>query len=516
VPERGPGERRIPRILLVDDEPANLDLLQRCLQGEGYVVHAARDGERALALASRTPLDAVLLDVRLPGMDGFEVCRALKQDAALRHLPVLFITARDDPAARAESFRAGGVDHIAKPFEDAEVRARVRVHVELSLLRRELEARNAELERRVAEAEHATEQLRREEERRRSAESGRERADARAAAAARRETDQWGVGAIVGRGAAICAVRDELAGLRGTHLGVLITGESGTGKELFARALHLESDRAAGPFVAINCAAIPAELAESALFGHVKGAFSGAFADHPGHFAAARGGTLFLDEVGAMPPVLQPKLLRVLEEGRVQPVGGVRAREVDVRVVAATNADPARDLESGRLRHDLYFRLARYTLRLPPLRERGDDVLLLARHFLERFASEMGRPCPALHPSLVHRLRSYRFPGNVRELRNMVEHALLRSTQGVIRPEHVHFLADDPGYATVPPAPASDDGPAERLLAHVRHVGRVTNTEARRLLGVSPRRATYLLGRLVAEGRLERRGARRWTRYELP
>ena len=502
------------RVLIVDDDAANIDVLHRCLESEGYRIHVARDGERALAIATRTQLHAILLDIGLPGMNGFEVCRCLLQNHATRHVPVIFITARDDAAARADSFRAGGVDYITKPIDDAEVRARVRVHIELAGLRAELERKTGELARLVNETAEINAQLLAEADLRKRAESAKDRADARAAAATQREAEQWGMGAIIGRSATINAVREEMAHLRGTTVGVLITGESGTGKELVARALHLESERAAGPFVALNCAAIPRELAESVLFGHSKGAFSGATADQPGYFAAANGGTLFLDEIGAMPTELQPKLLRALEEGRVYRVGDAQAHPIDARVIAATNADPAREIEAGRLRADLYFRLARFTLSLPPLRERPEDVSLLADHFLSQFAREMGRARPALDAEARIRLQHYSFPGNVRELRNMMEHALLRSRDGTVTCEHIHFLAPVEMLPYV--AADSVNDPADLILAFLATRPTLSNTQARTLLNVDARRASYILDQLVREGRLVRTGARRWARYELP
>ncbi len=220
---------------------------------------------------------------------------------------------------------------------------------------------------------------------------------------------------------------------------VLITGESGTGKELVARALHFGSNRAKGPFIPVNCVAIPEELAESMLFGHIRGAFTGATMDRKGYFEMAHGGTLFLDEIGDMPVTLQAKLLRVLEDGCITPLGSTRERKVDVRVVAATNANLAAQIDSGAFRQDLYFRLAQYTVALPPLRDRREDMPLLAQHFLRLFAAEMGIPTPAMDAEALRLLAAHPFPGNVRELKNVIERALIESGGLQVRAEHLRL-----------------------------------------------------------------------------
>jgi len=234
---------------------------------------------------------------------------------------------------------------------------------------------------------------------------------------------------------------------------VLITGESGTGKELIARAIHFESPRAKAPFIPVNCVAIPGELAESMLFGHVKGAFTGATADRKGYFELAHGGSIFLDEIGDMPVSLQVKLLRVLEDGCVTPVGAAEAIKVDVRVIAATNADLASRIAAGSFRQDLYFRLARYTVATPPLRERREDVPMLVAHFLNMFAAEMGMKAPPISSEALDVLKRYAFPGNVRELKNIIERALIDSGTEMIEPRHLHLL---PSVAvSIPPAKPS-------------------------------------------------------------
>jgi DNA-binding NtrC family response regulator len=415
------------KILIVDDTPANLDLLTAALEPRGYEVFAAPSGEAALKIAARVLPDLILLDVMMPGRDGFAICRELKAEDATREIPVLFLTAKHETAAVVNGFRVGAVDYIFKPFQPDEVLGRVETHLKISRLTRELQARNAELEEEMM--------------RRRKAEAAREQADARLSTLSTREAQRWGLAAFIGRSRMMRGILTDIEKLHHfAQTSVLIAGESGTGKELVARAIHHGSPRAAGPFIPVNCVAIPAELAESMLFGHMKGSFTGATADRKGWFELADGGTLFLDEIGDMPAALQAKLLRVLEDGEITPVGATHSKRVDVRVVSATNADLPAKIGAGEFRQDLYFRLARYVVETPPLRERPEDVPLLAGHFLEMFSAEMGMAAPVLAPEAVAWLSGYSFPGNVRELKNMIERALIASGGEMIRREHFQVL----------------------------------------------------------------------------
>ena len=270
---------------------------------------------------------------------------------------------------------------------------------------------------------------------------------------------------------------------------MLITGESGTGKELVARAIHHHSPRAAGPFVPVNCVAIPGELAESLFFGHTKGAFTGATADRKGYLELADGGTLFLDEIGDMPATLQGKLLRVLEDGEVTPVGASKSRRVDVRVLAATNADLPAKMAGGDFRQDLYFRLARYTVETPPLRERREDLPLLATHFLSVFASEMGMAAPAIETDALATLRTYPFPGNIRELKNVMERALILSGGQPITRGHLQLFQRSVETNSLPsPAgllPLNLDAAEQELIRRALDETGGNVAEAARLLGVN-------------------------------
>lgn len=297
---------------------------------------------------------------------------------------------------------------------------------------------------------------------------------------------------------------------------VLIVGESGAGKELVARAIHLGGVRAKGPFVPVNCAAIPNDLAEASFFGHVRGAFTGADRDRKGFFELADGGTLFLDEVSDMPLTLQAKLLRVLEDRIVQPVGSSQAIRVDVRVVAATNADLMAKVTTGQFRRDLYYRLAVMPVRVPPLRERKDDLPLLVDHFLSLFAHEMRIPVPTLSLEALQVLQAYNFPGNVRELKNMIEFALIRSEGNMLLPAHL----PETGVGVVTESVSDPARPlvgseATRVLAYVQKHGSIGNAECCDLLKVNRRHATLVLNKLCDAEKLAKTGSRRWTRYQL-
>jgi DNA-binding NtrC family response regulator len=481
------------RVLVVDDLPANLDLLADLLEPEGYEVLAAADAAEAMRVAASVGPSLILLDVVMPGTDGYEICRRLKQDPSTRHIPVVFITARDDPGGIVEGFRAGGMDYITKPFHREEVVMRVRTHLAVASLTRDLLAQADALR-------AANEQLRREMELRQQAESARESAAGHLHLLCERETAHWGVEGFVGRSKTLRAILESVQRLRDfSNTTVLITGESGTGKELVARAIHFGSSRAGQPFVPVNCSAVPAELAESLFFGHRRGAFTGADRDRKGYFELAHRGTLFLDEIGDMPLLLQAKLLRVLESGTFHGVGAEREQRSDVRVVAATNVDLTQKIADGRFRQDLYYRLARFIVRTPPLRERLEDLPLLAEHFLRVLATEMSRRPPPLSGEALQRLAQHDFPGNVRELKNIIERALIESGGAEIRPEHLGLAeprAPQPASTAAPEVTPSGDLPLNLKLLERTLIDRALTlcegnvAKAARMLGV-PRMRIY-------------------------
>jgi DNA-binding NtrC family response regulator len=428
----------IDQILVIDDVPPNLDLLADLLEPEGYQLLVASNAAEALKVAAAALPSLILLDVMLPDMSGYEVCRRLKAAPSTAEIPVVFTTARGDEASVVEGFRAGGIDYITKPLRRDEVLARVRTHLTVHQLARNLRAQAAALT-------AANEALRSEIAKRQEAESAFDAVDGRLSLLSEREAKRWNAAGFVGQSRTMIAILESLRRVRDfATTTVLITGESGTGKELVARAIHSESSRAQKPFVAVNCSAVPPDLMESLFFGHRRGAFTGADRDRKGFFELARGGTLFLDEVGEMPLALQAKLLRVLESGAFLPVGADREVESDARVVAATNADLERKIADGQFRQDLYYRLARFTVRTPPLRERREDVPLLAEHFLRMFALEMTRTPPTLSGAAVRALQEYGFPGNVRELKNVIERALIECGGREIQPEHLSLPTQAP------------------------------------------------------------------------
>jgi len=285
------------------------------------------------------------------------------------------------------------------------------------------------------------EQLKQEIAQREEAENALQLADAKLSVITEQEAERWGISGFIGNSQTIITILDNIRRLQSVEkTSVLILGESGTGKELIARAIHFGSPRAKEPFIPVNCSAIPDELAESVFFGHVRGAFTGAVTDRKGHFELANGGTLFLDEIADMPKRLQAKLLRTLEDGTLMPVGGSHEKKVDVRIIAATNAELQSKIAAGEFRDDLYFRLASYIVQVPSLRERKEDIPLLVDHLLSRLAAEMGRPKAKLTSQALATLENYHFPGNIRELKNLIEHAMISSGGAPIQPQHFHFI----------------------------------------------------------------------------
>ena len=373
------------------------------------------------------------------------------------------------------------------------------------------------------------------------------RADERLSVISDQEAIRWGITGFVGRSKTIRGILRDVHRLQSTGTtSVLITGESGTGKELIARAIHYGGTRGKAPFIPANCAAVPSELMESLFFGHVPGAFTGAISAQKGYFELADGGTLFLDEIGDMPLELQPKLLRVLEDNAITPLGAEETKSVSVRIVATTNQDLQRKIAEGTFREDLYFRLARFTVGVPPLRHRPEDIPLLAHHFLTLFGQEMGMRKVRLSGDALSVLMAHPFPGNVRELKNIIESALLRSGGSTILPEHLSFIERDraaspyagSGHsaseqseallvrrAQAPPreiggagatdTPSSAQTDEEKILAYAREHGSINNMECRDLLSVDAKRASYLLKKIHRYGLLKREGERRWAYYRL-
>ena len=379
--------------LIVDDEAGVRSALSGVLRDEGYLVEAVESGEACLDRVARDVFDVIILDIWLPGMDGLVTLERLRERGVDSQIVIISGHGNIESAVRA--IKMGAFDFVEKP---------------LSLEKTVLVVRNAVRQRRL-EAENR----------------------ALRAHVARRLT-------MVGESRAMKELRQQIAMAAPTNGRVLIHGENGTGKELVARSVHALSRRAPGPFVEVNCAAIPEELIESELFGHARGAFTGAFADRRGKFEAADGGTLFLDEVGDMSLKTQAKVLRVLQEPLIEPVGARSSVRVDVRVLAATNKELPEEIRAGRFRDDLYFRLNVIPILVPPLRDRPADISLLAEHFIAEFGREYGRRAKSLEAGALSILETYPWPGNVRELRNVLERVMIMVPGDTITPRDVTFL----------------------------------------------------------------------------
>jgi two-component system, NtrC family, response regulator AtoC len=415
------------QILVVDDEPNLRRVLTAQLERDGYDVHTAADGEQALGILKEHHIDLVITDLRMPKIDGMELLR--RAIALDDELPVVMITAHGTVDNAVEAVKTGAFDYLTKPFDQAEVRAIVRK----ALRTRDLSA-----------------------------------AEASRSESASTEEARYG---IIGRSSSILDLYAVLDRVADTPTTVLITGESGTGKELVARALHENSSRRDKPFIKVNCAAIPKDLMESELFGHERGAFTGAVGSKPGRFELAHDGTLFLDEVGSIPLEMQVKLLRALQESEFERVGGVKTIRVDVRLVAATNSDLKKEIAAGAFREDLYYRLNVVPIRLPSLRERAGDISLLVKHFIEKFNTRLKKSITGADVGAETHLIAYPWPGNIRELENVIERAVLFCDGSVLRaadlPTEIRGVSTPIPPAAHPSASAKDpgDGLKERVKA---------------------------------------------------
>jgi len=369
--------KNLSQILLIDDEADNREALSLLLGQAGYRVQTASSGEEGLEILQENPFEVVISDLFLPGVSGIEILKKVKEDSPFTN--VILITGHASAETAVEAMKEGAFDYITKPFNFDQLKILVEKALEKSRL--------------VSENLYLRQQLR----------------------------GKYKFANIIGHGLAMQAVFSRLEKIVNTDSTILILGESGTGKELVAKAVHFNSPRREKPFVAINCGAIPAELLESELFGHVRGSFTGAVSDKPGKFELANRGTIFLDEIATMPMHLQMKLLRVLQEQEIERVGGSRRIQLNVRVISATNADLEKRVRQGQFRDDLYYRLNVIPIVLPPLRDRREDIPLLARHFLQKSCKDMKRPLMALSREAMGALENYQWPGNVREMENVIE-----------------------------------------------------------------------------------------------
>jgi two-component system response regulator PilR (NtrC family) len=435
------------RILVVDDERSMREFLEILFRRQGYEVVTAGDLRSALVAAENDDFDVVITDIQMPEGSGLEVLRAVRELSP--ETVVIMITAFASTDTAIAAMKEGAYDYITKPFKVDEIQLTVEKALEKKLLARENRRLRNELRTRAKQR------------------------------------------SIVGSSAPMQRVFDLVAQVADTKTNVLISGESGTGKELVARAIHDQSDRADKPFVAVNCGAIPENLLESELFGHVKGAFTGAVQNKEGLFETAAGGTLFLDEVGELSLALQVKLLRAIQEKTIRRVGGTQDLRVNTRIISATNRRLEDEVAAGRFREDLYYRLDVIQISVPPLRERRDDIPLLVQHFIDKYDEELGKQIRGASDEAMSALQGYDFPGNVRELENVVERAVALCRDDLIGVEHlpptVLEPAEQPLAARIPAA-------GVKLDALVNDYERALLSEALRSAGGVKKRAAQLLG----------------------
>jgi two-component system, NtrC family, response regulator len=375
-------------VLLIDDDDSLRRVVEYNLREEGYDVVTAATGSEGLTAFQNKAVDLVLSDVRMPGMDGLDLLARIK--AMRSDLPVVLLTAHGTISSAVEAMKLGAFDYLTKPFDRERLKATVRKALEMAALADE----NRQLRQVIAV--------------------------------------RFSFASMIAGSRAMRAVTDTASRVAQTDTTVLLEGESGTGKELLAKAIHFHSSRARAPFVTINCGAIPEQLLESELFGHRRGSFTGAVADKKGKFEVADRGTIFLDEIGELPLMLQVKLLRVLQEREVDKVGDTKPVKVDVRVIAATNRDLEKMIADGAFREDLYYRLAVVSIRVPPLRERSDDIPLLVDHFVEKHVERLAKVRPEVEKAVYAAFNRYAWPGNIRELENVIERALVLDRDGSI------------------------------------------------------------------------------------
>ncbi|ACS78743.1 sigma-54-dependent transcriptional regulator [Maridesulfovibrio salexigens] len=402
-------------VLIVDDEPSLRLLIRAVLESDGWNVHEAQSGEQALEMLPGLTLNAALIDMRMEGMDGMALLKEL--NTIMPGLPVIMLTAYGNVNSAVIAMKHGAFDYLTKPADNEELKAVLAKALDYSRLVDENE--------KLKSAAGATEQM-------------------------------------IGSSQGMLNVKDLIEQAGPSEATILVLGESGTGKELVAEGLHRASQRADKPLVKVNCAALPADLLESELFGYMKGAFTGANANKPGRFQLASGGTLFLDEIGEMDPVLQAKILRALQEKVVEPLGSVSPVETDVRIIAATNRDLKKEVEKGNFREDLYYRLSVLEIRIPPLRERVGDLPSLVAYLLEKLGRKNNKKVRSVSPSFLDALGRYDWPGNVRELENVLERAIILSRSEVLGPELLPPQVINPAPRQASPEAAPSTQPTQQ------------------------------------------------------
>jgi len=508
-------------LLIVDDDLSARQTLEALLTQEGYEVRCATNGRMALMFAGEDPPELILLDIRLPDIDGFQVCRRLREGPQTENIPVIFLSGLDEVVDKVKGLAAGGVDYLTKPYQGEELLARVETHLNLRRLQKQIEVQNAQLQQEITKSKRAEEALRN------AHDELEERVKARTADLAnakdqlqarlaeiedlKRRLEQENIylreeitlqhlhEEIVGQSDPVRKVLMQAEQVAKTDSTVLIQGETGTGKELLAREIHKLSGRKDRPLVTVNCASLPPTLIESELFGREKGAYTGALTRMVGRFEVADGSTLFLDEIGEIPPEVQSKLLRILEEGRFERLGSTKTLQVNVRIIAATNRDLAKDVSEGRFRKDLFYRLNVFPLTIPPLRERSGDIPPLVWAFVRQFENKMGKRIDTISRNRMEALQRYSWPGNVRELRNVIEHAMIVSSGKTL-------VID-------PPRLGSTESPKVRNLEDLEraHILSVLEKAGWRITGSSGAAEILGLKRTTLQSKMKKLGIRRPT-----
>jgi two-component system response regulator PilR (NtrC family) len=454
----------LSRILVVDDEESMRKLLEIALGKEGYRLTLAESGKKATEIFDKSSYDLVISDIKMPDMSGVDVLRHIKETDP--SVPVIMVTAYASAETAVEALRLGAYDYLTKPFKLEELKANIRNALEKVRLKRENETLKRELKK------------------------------------------TQGLDSMLGGSRVMLELFEHIKSVATTNSTVLITGESGTGKELAAKAIHVRSPRAEEPFVSINCGAVPETLLESELFGHLKGSFTGATANHKGLFEVAHRGTILLDEIAEMSPTMQVKFLRVLQEKKIRRIGSTEELEVDVRILAATNKDLERGVQDRSFREDLFYRLNVIPIHMPPLRERREDIPILATHFLAKASASTKKNLTKIADEAMERLQAYDWPGNVRELENVIERAVALEPTGVVLPERLPEKVREFGTAplAVPTTASNDVFPDEgvdfgemvatlerQLLTGAMDKAGGVQTKAARLLNMNLRSFRYLL-----------------------
>lgn len=445
-------------LLVVDDEPGMREFLEIMLRKEEYNVKVASNGEEAIEMLQKEPFDLAIVDIQMPGISGIEVLKNSRENHP--KTTVIMITAFASHESAIEAMKLGAYDYITKPFKIDEIK----LVISKSLDKKNLEQENTRLKKEL-------------------------------------ET-KYGFENIIGTSSAIKQIFALIKRVSELKVNVLITGESGTGKELVARAIHYSGNRSDGPFIPVNCGAIPETLIESEFFGHAKGAFTGATRDKKGLFEEASGGTLFLDEIGDLPLHLQVKLLRVLEERKVRPLGKTESVDIDVRVISATNKKLEQQIMDGNFREDLFYRLNVIKFSIPSLRERKEDIPALAMHFVGKYAGEMGKNINGISNEALEELEKYHYPGNIRELENIIARCVALESGEVIKKESLPKLATDNEYIDLTDTINASDsidsvlGDVEKqIIENALKSSQGNKTEAAKMLGITLRSLRYRLAK---------------------